>query len=114
MHRFILGLEPGDKLVSDHINANRLDNRRNNLRVGDYALNAQNTAGRTDRQGRYRGVGWDEKNKKWMAFGRADGRFKNLGRFADEDEAARVADAFRREHMPWYVPERHIVAEIPL
>lgn len=32
MHRQILGLEPGDKQVVDHIHHNTLDNRRKSLR----------------------------------------------------------------------------------
>lgn len=106
MHRHILGLGLGDGLVADHINANRLDNRRENLRVGDYVLNAQNTLGRGDRGGRYRGASWDKANQKWMAHAHVGGKFRNLGRYATEEEAAHVADAYRREHMPGYVPAR--------
>ena len=33
MHRQILGLERGDKRISDHINHSTLDNCRSNLRI---------------------------------------------------------------------------------
>ena len=33
MHRMILGLERGDKRLSDHVNREKLDNRRENLRI---------------------------------------------------------------------------------
>ena len=33
MHRVILGLAPGDGLEGDHINLDKLDNRRSNLGV---------------------------------------------------------------------------------
>lgn len=33
MHRVLLGLTRGDRLEADHINRDRLDNRRANLRV---------------------------------------------------------------------------------
>lgn len=42
MNRFIMG-EPKGKIV-DHINGNKLDNRRENLRITDMIGNGQNKA----------------------------------------------------------------------
>jgi hypothetical protein len=42
MHRLVMGLERGDGKVVDHINRNRLDNRKSNLRVGTQAQNNTN------------------------------------------------------------------------
>lgn len=42
MHRLISGCEPKDGKVVDHINGDRLDNRRSNLRVCDHRANARN------------------------------------------------------------------------
>jgi hypothetical protein len=33
LHRWILGLSPGDSRVGDHVNRDVLDNRRSNLRI---------------------------------------------------------------------------------
>lgn len=43
MHRLILG-SPVGRLVTDHINRDRLDNRRSNLRIVDWATNCLNTS----------------------------------------------------------------------
>jgi hypothetical protein len=42
MSRLILGLEKGDSREADHLNGDRLDNRRCNLRITDHKGNAEN------------------------------------------------------------------------
>jgi hypothetical protein len=46
-HRLIFGLVPGDGVVVDHMNHKTLDNRRENLRLGDYADNNLNLLDRS-------------------------------------------------------------------
>jgi hypothetical protein len=107
MHREILGLKKGDGLEGDHIKpGNPLDNRRANLRVVTRAQGAQNrranrTAGRRRRTSRHRGVCFDRQTRRWRARVFVNGQNHCLGRFDEEKEAAAVAAAFRREHMPF-------------
>jgi hypothetical protein len=96
MHREILGLGPGDPGV-DHVNGDRLDNRRGNLRI---ATNAQNLQNR-HQCGPYRGASWDAERNRWQARVQLDGKTHHLGRHATEAEAAAVSAAWRREHMPF-------------
>jgi hypothetical protein len=98
LHRVILGLVPGDRMDTDHRNGNRLDNRRGNLRRTTRAENSQNLEAR---RGRYRGVSWDRRARSWRASVTFQGVRHYLGRFKSEEEAARIAADFRREHMPF-------------
>jgi hypothetical protein len=99
MHRFIAGLtEPGCKIHVDHINGNRLDNRRENLRVVTPSQNHQNRPAITKR-GTYRGVTWSKKHGKWVARATINYKTKHLGVFEDQEEAARVVTEWRRQHM---------------
>lgn len=103
MHREILGLEFGDPRQGDHRNLDRLDNRRENLRIaprGDKD-NSQNVGSNAGSSSRYRGVYWHELSQKWMARAQVDGTNHYLGLFADENEAGAVASAFRAAHMPF-------------
>lgn len=91
MHREIMQAPKG--MVVDHINHDRLDNRRENLRVVDYSANALNRA-RTIREGfssKYRGVARRSvpaASKPWRAyFGK-----KDLATTVTEEEAARLYD----------------------
>jgi hypothetical protein len=101
--RYLLGLTRGDGLEADHINGDKLDNRRANLRVCTAAENRQNVppAGGSSR---HRGVSFNR--GYWMAQCRVDGKTKTLGRFDTEEEAARVAADARAEHMPFAVETR--------
>jgi len=102
MHRAILGLELGDPRQVDHINGNRLDNRRANLRV---VTNAENGQNRTSLQARnisgYRGVTWYAPRRKWRAKVTLARRQYTLGYFDDVHEAGRIAAAFRAANMPF-------------
>lgn len=94
MHRAVLGLTPGDGLEGDHINRDRLDNRRSNLRSVTKIENRQNIAGRPG-SSMYRGVYWNKAASKWQAYISISGTYRYLGLFTDEHEAGRVARAAR-------------------
>lgn len=98
MHRFLLGLEHGDQRIGDHINCDRLDNRRANLRaVPSRAVNMQNISANRGSSSTLRGVSWDKERSLWMA---RCGR-QHLGRYSTEEEAGSVAAAFRAAHLPY-------------
>lgn len=90
LHRYLLNAQKGQEI--DHINHNRLDNRKTNLRFctrtqnnGNHSLRSNNTSG-------YKGV--TAVKEKWVAQLRTlvDGKPKKvyLGTFTDKIEAARA------------------------
>lgn len=101
MHRFVLGLDYGDKRQADHVNRDKLDNRRENLRIVTQAQNNQNVAGGTGRSGVH-GVHWNSAKGCWMARGTVNGRMHWLGHFDTIEEAGEVAAAWRRENVPFW------------
>lgn len=105
MHREILGLGQGGEIEVDHINRDRLDNRRANLRAIPKAGNRQNVAGRPDASSRFRGVSWRPTLGKWVAYTHVAGKYRHLGSFADEHEAAVAARAARRALMAYTVEQ---------
>lgn len=86
MHRLVLGLRSGDKRVSDHINMNRADNRRENLRACDRASNNRNITGRGKRKSLYKGVA--PNRARWMAQVTFQRKVHHLGTFDTQEEAA--------------------------
>lgn len=102
LHRELLGLVHGDGLEGDHLNFDRLDNRRSNLRTVTHAGNMQHAKSRPGTS-QYRGVSWKAKLQKWQAAARIYGSTQYLGVFDSEEEAARVASDARRLHMPYTI-----------
>lgn len=100
VHRWVLGLQRGDRRIGDHINGNKLDNRRSNLRIVDASGSSQNVSGRG--RSRFRGV-YPTRSGRWQARVKFQGMVHYLGNYATEEEAAAVAEAKRRELMPFYV-----------
>mgnify|MGYP000399636682 FL=1 len=105
LHRELLGLTTDDGFEVDHVNRDRLDNRRTNLRVlpRQGRPNAQNQTSYEGSSSRYRGVGWHKRILKWQASARVNGKLISLGYFDSELEAAETAKRFRLEHMPYAV-----------
>lgn len=104
MHRVLLDLVPGDSRQGDHINRDKLDNRRSNLRVVTAAQNSQNTPG-CGGSSQHRGVTWHKACGKWQATAKVLGKSHYLGLFDDELRAAQAAQEFRRQHMPFSYEE---------
>ena len=86
MHRRIMNAPSGMQI--DHINHNKLDNRRENLRVATHTQNTQNRCPKPTDSSRYKGVGWDKERSMWTAKISVNKRTVNLGRFTTQREAA--------------------------
>lgn len=84
LHRIILDADPEKEV--DHINGNRLDNRRKNLRVCSRAENARNIKTHKDNKSGYKGV--TKKREKWAAQIMQNKKLVYLGVFQTREEAA--------------------------
>jgi hypothetical protein len=86
MHRFILNYD--GSLQVDHINGNRLDNRKENLRI---VTNQQNQFNRNKNKkggtSKYKGVYFNRDNNNWRARICLNGITYNIGSFKNEEEA---------------------------
>jgi hypothetical protein len=89
MHRLILGLDKTDSRECDHINGNKLDNRRFNLRICNKSQNQQNRISRTG-SSKYKGVTRHKKTGRWQAQIRHQGKRYYLGLYINEVEAAQA------------------------
>jgi hypothetical protein len=93
LHRLLMN--PPEGLVVDHKDGNTLDNRRSNLRVCTHSQNlaAGRITGKRKSYTQYRGVTYQPKGKRhWQASIKNGGKYKYLGVFDTELEAAHARD----------------------
>lgn len=86
--------------VVDHLDHDRLNNTRKNLRLTDQTGNSLNSSPRYGNT--VTGVTWDEAKQRWQAKFEYQGRTIYCGRYATPEQAARVIERRRaqvvREH----------------
>lgn len=86
LHRQII--RPADGEMVDHINGDRLDNCRANLRPCSVLQNTRNQRLRVTNTSGFKGVHWNAHSGKWQASIRNGERKVYLGTFADPRVAA--------------------------
>lgn len=89
MHREIMQPPKGAQI--DHVNGDRLDNRRCNLRLVSQQQNNFNSKPRKG-SSKYKGVSWFARDQRWRVQIKVGGKTKHLGYFDDEKEAALAYD----------------------
>lgn len=101
MHRLILG-KPPKGFDTDHINRDRTDNRRENLRFIPHYLNGHNRPKQKNNTSGYKGVYFhNEKNrlKKWSARIAIKGKDYTAGRFITKEEAVLARKNLERKYL---------------
>ena len=97
LHRLIINA-PEDMQV-DHINGNKLDNRRENLRLCTNAQNCQNQTKRKTNTSGYKGVCFHKKTNKWTAAISVNYKRIYLGLFNTAAEAGKAySEAAKKYH----------------
>ena len=91
LHHAVIGY-PLNGLRVDHINCERLDDRRSNLRIVTHRENCSNNykrrVGKTS--SKYIGVTWNKKIKRWAAYIGENRKRYYLGSFKNEFDAHRA------------------------
>jgi|SRR5690606_4256296 len=96
MHRMVTNAPDGTDV--DHIFHNKLDNRKSQLRVCTHQENGFNRKRRAFGTSKYNGVFWDKSRNRWHVRIMVDYKKIYIGRFEDEEEAARAYDEEAKKH----------------
>jgi len=98
LHRYLLGVTDPDIMV-DHIDSNRLNNKKDNLRSSNDKLNPQNRLKIDGTTSKYIGVHCVKVNNSWRATVINDGKKVFSETYTDEEAAARARDVYIIEQM---------------
>lgn len=97
LHRLIMDF-PKKPLEIDHINGNRLDNRRENLRICTKRQNLLNRLkSKNKKTSKYIGVNFRKERKVWRATIKINGKQISIGSFNNERHAAMARDIWAKE-----------------
>lgn len=97
MHRLITNARKEE--VVDHINHDKLDNRRENLRIVTHSQNIHNRPPSVNNKSGYKGVHWIKKEKVWASRISVNGKRIFLGYFENLEDAARAYDKAAKKHV---------------
>ena len=95
LHRFIMNFSPGIKV--DHKDGNGLNCVRDNLRKATQSQNGSNRGKGKNNTSGYKGVTWDNLNKKWKSQISYCGKHKYIGEYDDLIVAAQAYDDMARQ-----------------
>jgi hypothetical protein len=93
---YVTGEWPKDQI--DHINCTRADNRFSNLREATNAENSKNSKISKNNTSGFKGVSWDQRNKKFIASIGVGGKLLYLGRFRDPRAASQAYREAAEKH----------------
>lgn len=93
LHRYLMNQSEYDGTnMIDHINGNKLDNRIINLRVATPQQNSQNRLPKENASSQYTGVCLEKESNKWIVQVTINKKNIHVGRFDNEEYAARIRD----------------------
>ncbi len=84
IHKQILNPNPG--FFCDHINRDKTDNQRSNLRICTFSQNNANRV-QSNKTG-FKGLGWHNRNQRWQVYLKKNGKPYYGGQFKTIKEAA--------------------------
>lgn len=96
MHRQIMNAPDGVDV--DHINRDKLDNGRTNLRLCSRSDNRYNTGIQQNNKSGYRCIHWDKQRNKWFVQVKILGKNVHVGRYKLLTDAIRARDEYELTH----------------
>jgi len=107
MHRLIM--EPRANMEIDHINHNKIDNRRSNLRECTTKENVRYARTRSDNISGVTGVGFTKRENRWRARIFVDGKEKGLGYYKNKEDAIKARLKAEKKYFGEYAYQANVM-----
>ena len=99
-HKLVTGTTA--EVIIDHINRNKLDNRKCNLRIATASVNAINRGLQSNNTTGYKGVYFDKRRRVRKAWVKVSGKLITLGSYPKKEEAIAARQAGEEKY---YLPQ---------
>lgn len=96
MHRLINNTPEG--MITDHINRDKLDNQKINLRTTTYTQNVINTDLKSNNTSGYRGIDFYKRVGKWRVRLSVNNKNMSFGYYSDLEDAIEARKEAEKEH----------------
>lgn len=111
-HRIIMNARPQQFI--DHINKNRADNRKQNLRLCTCTKSNRNRGRYSTNKSGVTGVYYDKRRQKWVASITYNNRKLYIGRFKNKDDAVLARLTKEMELFKDFAPQRALYEKLIL
>ena len=109
LHRVLMGCENTPHVLVDHIDRDKLNNRRHNLRIVTAQQNAFNQSKRSNNKSGVIGVCWWDRDKNWLAQIKFNYKRHFLGYYDKFEDAVRARLRAELEYFgAEFAPQRHL------
>lgn len=92
----------------DHINHNRADNRKSNLRLATAQENARNHSVQSSNTSGIIGVSWKKDKQKWKAYITVNSKQIHCGYFGNKEDAIRARLEAEAKYYGEFAPQQHL------
>lgn len=106
MHKIVMNC--GKEFEVDHINFNKLDNRKSNLRICTMETNQQNKPVLCTNTSGVSGVYFDTSRNKWCAFIGYSNKNYKLGFFINKEDAIKTRLLAEKKYYGEFSPQQHL------
>lgn len=94
--------------VVDHVDRNKKDNRKSNLRFASLSNNRINSKLSSSNLSGIIGVSFEKDSKKWRAFIKKNKKMIYLGRYLNFEEAVKARLTGEKKYYKEFAPQKHL------
>ena len=105
---WVIKTDVDGEIMVDHTNRNRLDNRKNNIRICYVGDNNKNRSLNFNSKSGVIGVSWRSKRNKWRAEICKDGKSKTIGEFKNIEDAIKSRLKAEKELFDEFAPQKYL------
>lgn len=112
LQNLIMNFTSDGVYIIDHINRNRLDCKKSNLRLVNYTVNGYNKGKQSNNTSGYPGIIWNKHNKNWNVNIKINGKTIRIGTFKGQKDAIEARQKGELQYFGEIINRKHDINTI--